>query len=686
MSELNAPVTSLPGVGAARARKLAALGVQTIEDLLTLIPRRWIDRSRLTPTGAVSEAGEASVTVIAPVIRAGVIRPPGRSPAARITVDDGSGPLMVWFWGRGYLAGQMKPGTLLALTGIPRFRRGWCLDHPEYEILDHDPENGVTSTPLPVYPLTEGLSQRELRRFVRTALDRFGRNLSETLPEFLLRKYGFPGRTEAVRFLHCPETMADTEAALNRFRFEEAVRFQVRLVLRRERYRDYAKVPRNIRGSRLAFLPTLLPYALTESQERTILEILNDLAAPRPMTRLVQGDVGSGKTVVALHAIAATVDSGFQAAFLAPTETLAEQHALSLEPYFERLGIRATLLTAGTDPYGEARRLLYAGRIDVAIGTHALLQESTVFRNLGLVVVDEQHRFGVLQRLRLASKGARPDLLQLSATPIPRSLAAVVSGELDVSVLDELPPGRKPVKTGRIPEAKRADMYRWVREQIDRGVQACVVCPAITSEDLETADGEALPATIEAHLAYLRQQPPLRDVPMTCLHGRMTSREKRQLFESFRNGEIAILVATTVVEVGVEAPGAGIMIIEDAWRFGLSQLHQLRGRVGRTSRQDYCFLMGTPPNEQARARLEILCRCSDGFTLAEEDLRLRGPGDLLGARQSGGAALRFPELLEDPELLSRARKTAEALVAGGNIPPEWLEEALADPDSIHPGI
>lgn len=686
MSDLSTPVISLPGVGAVRARKLATLGVLTTADLLTLIPRRWIDRSRLASTGAISQAGEGTVTVIAPVVQAGVRRLPGRLPAARITVDDGSGPLTVWFWGRGYLAGQMPPGTLLALTGEPRCRRSWCLDNPEYEILDSDPDGGAAATPLPVYPLTEGLSQRELRRLVQTALEGCAGNIPETLPDEVLREHRFPDRESAFRFLHSPECMADVEAALNRLRFEEAVRFQGQLVIRRTRYRACAKPSRNVRGNRLAFLPTLLPYALTAAQERAIRAILADLAAPRPMARLVQGDVGSGKTVVALHAIAATVDSGYQAAFLAPTETLAEQHALALEPYFERLGIRATLLTAGTDRYGEARRLLYAGRIDVAIGTHALLQDSTVFRKLGLVVVDEQHRFGVLQRLRLAGKGARPDLLQLSATPIPRSLAAVVSGELDVSVLDELPPGRRPVKTVRIPETKRADMYGWVREQIDRGIQACVVCPAIEAEDPAAAGDEAPPAAVEAHLAYLRHQPALRDLPMTGLHGRMASREKRQIFESFRNGELAVLVATTVIEVGIEAPGAGIMIIEDAWRFGLSQLHQLRGRVGRTGRQDYCFLMGTPPNDQARARLEILCRCTDGFALAEEDLRLRGPGDLLGVRQTGGATLRFPEVLGDPGLLGRVREIAEALVACGRFPSEWLNEAPGENTELHPGI
>ncbi|HOK90429.1 MAG TPA: ATP-dependent DNA helicase RecG [Candidatus Hydrogenedentes bacterium] len=683
--ELNAPVTDLPGVGAARARMLAALGARVMGDLLTLVPRRWIDRSRLHRTGAMPETRDEPVTVIAPVTRTRVARPPGRPPAARVTVDDGSGPLTAWFWGRGYLASALTPGTLLALTGIPRHRRGWCLDNPEYEVLDDGPEPGSRTSPLPVYPLTEGLNQRELRRLIRTALDRYGPQVPETLPESVLREYHLPGRSEAIRFLHRPDTMTEVEAALKRFRFEEALRFQARLLIRRARYREGSKSPRNVQGNRLAFLPSILPYALTGAQRRVIREILEDMAAPRPMARLVQGDVGSGKTVVALHALAAAVDSGLQAAILAPTETLAEQHALSLEPFFYRLGIRATLLTAHTDPYGEARRLLHLGRIDVAIGTHALLQEYTVFQHLGLVIVDEQHRFGVLQRLRLAEKGERPDLLQLSATPIPRSLAAVAAGELDVSVLDELPPGRKPVKTARIPEAKRADMYRWVREQVDAGIQACVVCPAIEGESGAPADQEAPPTALEAHLEYLRRQPPLRDLPMACLHGRMSSPEKRQVFEAFRNGEIAILVATTVVEVGVEAPGAGIMIIEDAWRFGLSQLHQLRGRVGRGSRQDYCFLMGVPPTEEARIRLDILCGYVDGFALAEEDLRLRGPGDLLGARQSGEAALRFPDAFEDPDLLCQTRQLAEDLLAGGRLPAEWLEDG-EDTKDLPPGL
>jgi len=671
--DLNASVTELPGIGAVRARLLAGLGINTVGDLLTLIPRRWIDRARLTPSGQAAERAGQTVTVVAPVARARAVRIAGKPPAARIDVDDGSGSLAVWFWGRGYLANTLTPGTVLALTGTVNPRRGGCLDNPEYEILEDGADTERTAAPIPVYPLTKGLGQRELRRMIETALERYGDRIAEPLPEWVLRELRLPGRAEAIRYLHRPGNTGETEAALRRFRYEEALRLQLGLAIRRARYRNSPKIPRETRGNRLAFLPTILPYQLTSAQQRVIGEILQDMAAPYPMTRLVQGDVGCGKTVVTLHAIAAAADSGLQTALLAPTETLAEQHALSLDPYFQRLGIRATLITANSDPFGEARRRLYGGQIDVAIGTHALLQDYTVFRNLGLVVIDEQHRFGVLQRLRLAAKGARPDLLQLSATPIPRSLAAVISGELDISVIDERPSGRLPVKTARIPESKRLDMYRWAREQAGKGIQICVVCPSIAADPSEP-DEEAPPSDLEAHADYLARQTPLGDLSIACLHGRMPSREKRRIFEDYRDGRIAALVATTVVEVGVEAPGAGIMIIENAWRFGLSQLHQLRGRVGRTARQDYCFLMGAPPSEEAGARLDALCRCHDGFALAEEDLRLRGPGDLMGLRQSGSAALRFPETLADPEMMAEIRRIATRLLEQQAVPLSWAEE------------
>ncbi len=652
------PVERLPGVGPKRISLLEGADVRTLYDLLHYFPRNHRDYASITPIAAATQ--DTTVTVRGVITASRNIRLRGRQSLAHITLRDDTGTLGATFFGRGFLADTVfRKGAEVIVTGKVGSFKGPCLSNPEYEILGGDEEDRLnTGRIVPVYPLVEGLTQRMMRRWVRDALDAVASAVPECLPAELRKRLELIGIGQALPAAHFPDTHEDTEKARHRFVFEELFLIQLEVLLRRERLT--AAVPDRtghvINGPHLRALDRLLAFPLTGAQERVISEILRDMASPRPMLRLVQGDVGCGKTVVALHAVAAAADGGFQTAFMAPTEILAEQHALVLRGFLEPLGLRVESFTRSTPEPAKLRRRIAAGEVDVIIGTHTLFQEKTQFHRLGLAVVDEQHRFGVLQRALLAAKGPRPDLLQMSATPIPRTIALTLYGEMDLSIIDEMPPGRQPVKTRRVPSAKVPDLYRYLREQAELGFQSYIVCPLVDESETKTALTPLL-----RHFEEISTGP-LAGVPVAMLHGRMDPAEKEAVMARFKSGEAHILFSTTVIEVGVDVAKATIMVIENAADFGLTQLHQLRGRVGRGADASFCFLLGEPRTPDGKRRLEALCASNSGFDIAEEDLKLRGPGEFHGLRQAGLGDLHIADLVRDARVIDLARREAQALL------------------------
>ncbi len=647
------PVDSLPGIGPQRAALLASLGILTLQDLLCHFPRTYRDYSQITAAAGVAE--DALVTVTGRVVRAKNIRLRGHQSLAHVVIADNSGEIGASFFGRGFLAGTVfKPGTLLTLTGTAGKYNGVCLKNPEYEVMEEEDAALIhTGRIVPVYRLCDGLTQRMMRRWIRDTLDALPPAFPDMLPAEIMRHFSLPSRRDAMECVHFPPSMESAALGRRHFIIEELFLLQCRLLhLRGLRRSGGLGVKHTLNGPFLKNLAGLLPFSLTRSQEKAVSEILGDMCSNNPMLRLLQGDVGCGKTVVAAHAVAACADSGCQTALMAPTEILAAQHAATLRALLEPLGLRVEVLTGSTPKSARLRRDIAAGAVHVVAGTHALIQENTLFDRLGLVVIDEQHRFGVVQRGALAAKGKHPDILQMTATPIPRTLALSLYGDMDVSVIDELPPGRMPVKTRVVPAAKLADMHRYIREQAELGMQAYIICPLV-----EESARRAEITPVIRHFQELSAGP-LSGVDTALLHGRLPAAEKEEIMRRFRDGNVAVLFATTVVEVGVDAPNATIIVIENAGSFGLTQLHQLRGRVGRGSRQSYCFLTGDKNTPEGRERLAVLCRHSSGFDIAEEDLRLRGPGEVFGLQQSGMDNALLADLLGDVRLLQETRSLA----------------------------
>ena len=672
MARLSDPITMLKGIGPAKAKQFANLNIFTLGDLICHFPRGYEDRSKLLPIEKLEPDTPAC-------FKAMVMNTPRTAhirkglDITRVQVADATGRLNLTFFNNKYVCDQLQYGKEYIFYGaVSGDFIGYSMTNPVFETLDSLPV--TTRRILPVYPLTAGLSNAAVLKAVRQALA-ICDTPPEIIPDHVRAEYGILSADRAYYAIHEPATMAEAELAKKRLIFEEFFIFSAGLSLMRASRAGKRTAP----FENLELKPFLdaLPFTLTGAQQRAVEEIREDFRKGVPMNRLVQGDVGSGKTMVAAAAAFLAIRNGRQAALMAPTEILAEQHCASLSGLFEPFGITVGLLTGSMT--GKEKRVtrerIAAGEIQLVVGTHALLSDTTVFSDLGLVIADEQHRFGVAQRSRLSAKGNDPHLLVMSATPIPRTLALLMYGDLDVSIVGELPPGREPVDTFLVNESYRARINSFIRKQVSEGHQCFVVCPAVE----ENEDLGIKAATVWAETLQKTVFPDLR---IALLHGKMKAAEKEEAMAAFARGEADVMVATTVIEVGVDVPNATLMVIEDADRFGLSQLHQLRGRVGRGKAKSYCILTSHNKNAETLQRLKALCKTTDGFRIAEEDLALRGPGDFFGSRQSGLPAFRVANLSYDLQTLKDAQAASAAWIEsyGNSDTPEAeaLRSRIAD--------
>lgn len=657
---LESPVLALRGVGSAREKALMSLGVRTLRDLLLHFPRKYEDRRCVRSFSKLEEGKRALVAgVVGRVVSSRLNRREGRGKLSIFSafLEEGEERLTATWFNRPDLSTRIPPGTHIALFGkAGRSGNGWEMLNPDLEILapGSSPATGI----LPVYPLASGLNQTILRKLLREVFDcsEIRKLIAETLPENLRDRCDLIGLAKAVEWVHFPPDESAWKAARKRIVFEEIFHFQVKLRKTRVELSGGERPPAVFPGERTKFfLEKALPFKLSAGQLKALQEIWTDLAGHVPMRRLLHGEVGSGKTVVALGAAMAAIESGLQVAFMVPTEVLARQHYERAMPLLFSVGAECALLAGGEDAEERHRSLdfLEKNRPCLLFGTHALFQSNVPWRNLGLVIVDEQHRFGVSQKSALVEKGAAPHLLVMSATPIPRTVILTEFGELDVTRLDETLPGRKPVRSYRVGKGNLGKLLQRVKAEVNSGGQVLWVCPLLGEK------GEKQVASVLNRLENIRRELP--EVHAAMLHGQMPSLEKKEVLDRFVKREIGLLVATTVLEVGVDLPGATMIVVEDAERFGLSQLHQLRGRVGRGEREGICVLFSSPPDEESAERLNVLMQTTDGFALAEEDLRFRGPGALYGFRQHGSTEFRLADLTRDKGFFDLARTEARAL-------------------------
>ena len=672
MAKLNDPITILKGIGPAKARQFANLNIVTLRDLICHFPRGYEDRTKLVPIEKLEPDRPAC-------FKAMVMNTPRTShirkglDITRVQVADHSARLNLTFFNAGYVADQLQYGKEYIFYGaVSGDFVGYNMTNPTFETLDSPPV--TTRRILPVYPLTAGITNAAMLRAVRQAMAVCDAP-QEILPESVRQAYGILPAERAYSAIHEPNSMAEAELAKKRLIFEEFFVFSAGLsLMRASRAEKKTELYQNMD---MGPFYQGLPFRLTGAQQRAVEEILRDFQKGAPMNRLVQGDVGSGKTMVAAAAAYCAIGNHRQAALMAPTEILAEQHYTSLKKLMEPMGITLELLTGSMTVKQKrlARERIATGEVQLAVGTHALLSDATQFQDLGLVITDEQHRFGVAQRAKLSAKGCDPHLLVMSATPIPRTLALLMYGDLDVSILDELPPGREAVDTFLVGESYRPRINAFIRKQVQEGHQCFIVCPAVE-------ENEELGIKSATVWAETLQKTVFPDLRIALLHGQMKGAEKEAAMAAFARGEADVMVATTVIEVGVDVPNATLMVIEDADRFGLSQLHQLRGRVGRGKAKSYCILTSHNRNTETLQRLKALCRTTDGFKIAEEDLKLRGPGDFFGSRQSGLPAFRVADLSLDLATLKQAQQaSAEWInVYGATDAPEAvaLRERIGD--------
>src|SRR5579863_2188934 len=686
MISLGDEVKFLKGVGPQRAEALAKRGITTVEDLIGYLPFRYEDRTHFSTIKELI-AGQTYTLRVAVVEGQTLRYRRSRNSVYYLIVGDGTGRLHCRFFHSGYLEGRFKVGQELILHGKVDFdpQRPARLEmiNPQVESLGPEPGDSTeVGRIVPIYEAMGAISSRMLRRIVHQALGALPPDFPDRIPADILKRHGYPSRREALMYVHFPPQEENIEK-LNSFRspahmrliFEELFFYELSLAMRKRNLQQTAGIAFRVREPAIReAVKRILPFKPTGAQKRVLAEIALDLEKPAPMNRLLEGDVGSGKTIVALEAAAIAIENGYQVSLMAPTEILAVQHFLSARRIFEKAGYQVELLVSQLKAAAKREVLtnIRSGKAQLVVGTHAVIEEGVTFKRLGLVIVDEQHRFGVLQRKQLIDKGRMPDVLVMTATPIPRTLGLTLFGDLDTSVIDEMPPGRTPIETRLVVEAKMPGVWETIRKEIAHGRQAYVVYPVIEESKAE------LKAAITEYERLSHEVFPTLKVAL--LHGRMRSEEKEAVMEKFRRGQIQILVSTTVIEVGVDVANATVMVIEHADRFGLAQLHQLRGRIGRGSEKSVCILVA-PQNftGEGRERLETMARTSNGFEIAEVDLKLRGPGEFFGTRQHGLLGFHIANPLRDREFLELARRDAFALVED-KVEPGALEKLLSQLD------
>lgn len=645
-------VSLLKGVGEQRQRKLQKLGIFTIEDLLTHYPREYKDRSEILKIADLPM--EETVSFLAEIKEEGQNSRHGRLIYTRMKVYDETGAVGVLWYNQPYMKNSLKIGEWYLFSGKLQKKYGRTeILSPEVERIG---ENFAGGRILPVYPSVEGLSQKMLRNLMEEALSQMSGGMREELPLWLRKKYHLAERNFAIQNIHFPKTEQGFYDARRRLVFEELFLLQTALFRLKHTLESSGEGIRLRKKAALREGESLLPFALTNAQKRVMQEIEQDMTAGKIMNRLVQGDVGSGKTAVAMLAAYWTIQNGYQAAIMAPTEVLARQHFASFQKIFAPAGIRVVLLTGSlkAKEKREALALAESGEAQMIVGTHAVIQEGVTFQNLGLAITDEQHRFGVRQRSTLAEKGENVHTLVMTATPIPRTLALILYGDLDISIIDELPPGRQKIDTSAVDSRYHQRIYAFIRRHVKEGRQAYVICPMI-------AENEKI--EVQSVLEYTEElTEELADCRVACVHGKLKAKEKQAVMDAFAAGEIDVLVSTTVIEVGINVPNATIMLIENAERFGLAQLHQLRGRVGRGSEKSYCILVSDTKTKTAKERMKTMTESEDGFVISEKDLKLRGPGEFFGIRQHGLPELKIADLYKDMPILKEAQQAAAELL------------------------
>lgn len=651
---LDTPIEKLTGVGVKRAQAFRSLGISTFEDLLFYYPRRWEDRKTLTPIAELKPGALALIE--ASVLSIEHKRLPRNKTILEVTAFDSSGCVKLSWFNQSYLANSLHTDMQLYAYGKAEYDKGALLRLSSPDITEKHAFSPSLNRIVPIYPLTAGLSQSLFHKIMYRFVPAYAGKIQESLPAELLKKYNFPDRRSALLSLHWPQSYENLRQAQKRFAFEELFAMQLATAgKRRRQHRETRNVIYKNLDALKAEFQELLPFSLTKAQQRVIDEITEALRQSYPMNRLLQGDVGSGKTVIAAFLLFAAVKNGFQAALMAPTEILAEQHFKKLSGLFAPLNIRIAGLRGSMSrrQKQQAADMLADGQTSIIVGTHALIQQNVSFNNLGAVIIDEQHKFGVMQRQSLKDKSGRElrcDTLLMTATPIPRTMALTVYGDLDLSVINELPPGRRPIQSRSLPAEQSRRAYECALEQIKAGRQAYIICPLINESDKKEASAAIQEAESLKNGVF-------KDCRVGLLHGRMKAKDKEEVMQAFRRGEYDALISTTVIEVGVDVPNASVMIIRDANLFGLAQLHQLRGRIGRGRYESYCFFIASKELQSTR-KLNAIARLSDGMDVAEEDLDIRGPGDYFGTRQSGFPELQFADLIRDADLLDIARREA----------------------------
>ena len=655
-SVLNQPVQYLKGVGPKRSETLRRLGIHTIYDMLYYFPRDYKDRTRIQKISEAKLGGEITIQGKVLGVNSRVAR--NRMHILEVFVGDETGTVAATWFNQPFLAKKFRIGDILFLHGKVGAYKYLQLLSPEFEIISEDEVNVKGGEIIPVYPLTESISHIHFRKIMRDTVNSFSDYIEEILPEKIIRRNQLVPLKSALKDIHFPKSFDCLKDAKYRLVYNELFILEIAMALRSRCIKEERGISFRVGTNVDSHIRKLIPFNLTGAQERVINEIKEDMRSDKPMNRLLQGDVGSGKTVVAIYAVLAAIANGYQTALMAPTEILAEQHYQTIQKYLANSHVRACLLTGKTNTRQRKSELqqIADGNINLVVGTHALIEEAVNFKQLGLVVVDEQHKFGVVQRLKLKEKGTCPDMLIMTATPIPRTLSLTVFGDLDISVIDEMPPGRTPIKTMLVPKDDEKEAYNFIQSEIKKGRQAFIVYPLV--EESKVFDLKS--ATTEAKRLQNEVFPALK---IGLLHGQMKPAEKEKAMSDFKERQYDVLVSTIIIEVGIDVTNATIMVVEHAERFGLSQLHQLRGRVGRGSEQSHCLLFGDPKTPEARERLKIMTKTNDGFKIAEMDFRLRGPGEFFGTRQHGLPELKISDLLRDFSILKQVRKDAFEIVA-----------------------